>query len=62
MRVQLIRRWREWPVGRVIEVFDTKAKELLEEGIAVRYEGDYPPSKKLKTELFNPKKNKKWQR
>jgi len=62
MRVQLIRRWRQWPVGQVMEVFDTKAKELLSDRIAVKYDGDYPPTTKLKTEIFNPKKNKKWQR
>lgn len=45
-----------------MEVFDTKAKELLSDRIAVKYDGDYPPTTKLKTEIFNPKKNKKWQR
>lgn len=52
MKIRLIRRWRDWPIGRVIEVFDTKAKELIQDEIAEKYDGEYPPQKKMKTEFF----------
>lgn len=58
MKVRLIRKWREWPVGRVIEVFDGKAKELIRDNYAEVYDGEYPPKQKLKTELRNLKSNK----
>ena len=59
MKVRLLRSWRTWPIGRVMEIFDVKAKQLIQEGFAERYDGEYPPQTKMKTELFKPKKNKR---
>ena len=59
MKVRLLRRWRVWPIGRVIEIFDSKAKELIRTHTAEKYEGEYPPQTKMKTEFFKPIKNTK---
>lgn len=59
MKVRLIRKWREWPIGRVLEVFDGTAKEMIRDGYAESYNGEYPPKEKVKTELFKPKTNGK---
>ena len=46
-----------------MEVFDTKAKEMIRDGIAESYSGEYPPQQKMKTEFFKPKKDKrKWEK
>lgn len=58
MKVRLLRKWRVWPIGRVIEIFDSTAKEMIRDGIAERYTGEYPPVEKMKTELFKPKRIK----
>jgi hypothetical protein len=62
MKIRLLKRWgtkiKTWPRGQVIEIADQKAKELVRENIAVKYDGDYPPSKKLVTDIFKPKKVK----
>lgn len=55
MKVRLIRRWRNWPIGRVIEIFDTKAKQMIRDNIAESYNGEYPPQKKMRTDFFKPK-------
>jgi hypothetical protein len=63
MKVRLVKRWRAWPIGQVIEVFDSKAKQLIRDGFAEDYNGEYPPKEKMKTEFFKPiKSKKKWQR
>jgi len=59
MKVRLLRKWRTWPIGTVLEVFDTTAKQIIQEGFAERYEGEYPPQKKVKTEFFKPKNNRR---
>jgi hypothetical protein len=56
MKVRLLKRWRVWPIGRVIEVFDTKAKQLIQDGYAEMYNGEYPPAEKMKTDFFKPKR------
>lgn len=56
MKVRLLTKWRDWPIGRVIEVFDTKAKEMIRDNIAEKYDGEYPPKQKMKTDFFKPKK------
>jgi hypothetical protein len=58
MKIRLLKKWREWPIGRVMEVADPKAKELIQVGTAERYEGEYPPKEKMKTDFFKPKKIK----
>ena len=55
MRIRLHRKWKEFAIGTTLEVFDTKAKQLIAEGTAYKYEGEYPPRGKVKTELFKPK-------
>ena len=59
MRIRLLKKWREWPIGRVIEIFDGVAKTMIRDGIAERYTGEYPPKQKMKTDLFKPKKIKR---
>lgn len=59
MKVRLIRKWRDWPMGQVMEVFDTTAKEIIRDGFAEKYTGEYPPAKKMKTEFFKPKKSRR---
>lgn len=59
MKVRLLKKWRYWPIGRVIEIFDTTAKEMIYDGTAEKYDGEYPPQKKMKTELFKPKNKRK---
>jgi hypothetical protein len=55
MKIRLLKKWRTWPVGRVIEIFDTTAKEMIHDRIAVKYTGEYPPKGKMKTDFFKPK-------
>jgi hypothetical protein len=55
MRIRLHKKWEDYPRGTTLEVFDTKAKELIMAGIAFKYDGEYPPKEKMKTELFKPK-------
>jgi hypothetical protein len=55
MKVRLLKKWRKWPIGRVIEIFDTAAKEMIRDNIAESYTGEYPPQKKMKTDFFKPK-------
>jgi hypothetical protein len=55
MKIRLLKKWREWPIGRVIEIFDTKAKEMIRDNIAEKYDGEYPPQTKMKTDFFKPK-------
>ena len=59
MKVRLLKKWREWPIGRVIEIFDSTAKEMIYNGIAERYSGEYPPTQKMKTDFFKPKHKRK---
>lgn len=55
MKIRLLKKWRIWPIGRVMEVADPKAKELIYDRIAEQYKGEYPPKIKMKTEFFKPK-------
>lgn len=59
MRVRLRRSWtneqgRKYPIGTVLQVFPTLGKELVNNGTAVDYNGEYPPRKE-KTNFFKPK-------
>lgn len=55
MRIRVLKKWREYPVGQVIEVFDSKAKQLIADRLAEKYDGEYPPREKMKTDFFKPK-------
>ena len=55
MKIRLLKKWREWPIGRVIEVADPKAKQLIFDQTAQQYSGEYPPKQKMKTDFFKPK-------
>ena len=55
MKIRLLNKWRDWPMGTVLEVADPKAKDLVCCGIAQRFTDDYPPKEKMKTEFFKPK-------
>jgi hypothetical protein len=39
-----------------MEVFDSKAKQLIRDGFAESYVGEYPPKQKVKTDFFKPKR------
>lgn len=56
MRVRLLKKWRTWPIGQVMEIFDPVAKRMIRMLQAEKYEGEYPPREKMKTEFFKPKK------
>jgi hypothetical protein len=58
MKIRLLSKWEKYAIGTVLEVFDSKAKELICEGAAERYTGEYPPKKKMKTDFFKPKNRK----
>jgi hypothetical protein len=60
MRVRLRRSWtneqgRKYPIGTVLNVFNSFGKQMIQDGIAYPYDGDYPRVKKEKTEFFKPK-------
>jgi hypothetical protein len=55
MKIRLLSKWRQWARGTTLEVADPKAKELISESIAEKYDGVYPPKQKMKTDLFKPK-------
>lgn len=59
MKVRLLRKWNGWPIGRVIEIFDIKAKQMIRDNIAESYNGEYPPRDKMKTDFFKPKNKRK---
>lgn len=55
MRVRILKKWRTYNIGRVIEIFDSVAKQLISDGFAEKYTGEYPPRSKMKTDFFKPK-------
>lgn len=55
MKIRLLRKWREYPIGSVMDVFDTTAKQLIRDQIAERYNGEFSPKQKMKTNFFKPK-------
>jgi len=50
---------RKYPIGQIILCDKDLEWELKMGGYAEGYEGEYPPKKKVKTNLFKPKE--KWQ-
>lgn len=42
-------------MGQKMEIHDGKAKELIRDGIAERFNGDMKVVEKMKTEFFKPK-------
>lgn len=60
MRVRLLKSFenavKKFPVGQVLNVHAGKAKELIDNGTAIKYDGPVPPRNKMKTEFFKPKK------
>jgi hypothetical protein len=63
MKIRMLRKWnnglKDFVQGNVLEVSDGKAKELICDRIAEKYDGEYPPKDKMKTDLFKPKNIKK---
>ena len=62
-RVKLKRKWKnvfgkEYPVNTILTLLPQKAKELVDGGIAVQYDGNYPPKQKTKMNLSQLNKNK----
>jgi hypothetical protein len=59
MRVRLLRRvitpHADYAIGTVINVTNGFANRLFEEQKAEKYTGEYPPKKKMRTEIFKPK-------
>lgn len=58
MKVRLRKKWRTFPIGTVLEIFDSTAKEMIMNKTAEAYTGEYPPKSKMKTEFFKPKRIK----
>ncbi len=59
-RVILEKSWtnshgKRYPVGTVLQVDNILGSQLINEKIGVKYEGKYPPEKKIKTNFFKPK-------
>lgn len=55
-RVRLIKKWKnvfdkEYRIGTVLTLMPEKSEELIKRGIAIKYEGDYPPRIKHKMNL-----------
>lgn len=59
MKIRLLKRWREWPIGQKMEVFDGKAKQLISSGTAEAFDGDMKTVEKVKTDFFKPKNIKR---
>jgi len=55
MKIRLLKRWERWALGTILEVFEPKAKELIRDDKAEKYNGEYPPRTKMKTDFFKPK-------
>lgn len=55
-RVKLIKKWKndfdkEYRIGTILTLISSKGKELVGNGIALKYEGEYPPRSKHKFNL-----------
>jgi hypothetical protein len=55
-RVILLKSWttefgKKHPIGTVLQMIPTAASELIMDGIAKKYEGEYPPKNKIKVDL-----------
>lgn len=59
MKIRLLRKWRTWPIGQKMEVFDQTAKELIQAGTAEKYDGEMTNRVKMKTDFFKPKNKRK---
>jgi hypothetical protein len=63
MKIRMLRKWnnglKDFVQGNVLEVSDGRAKELIGERLAEKYDGEYPPKDKMITDLFKPKNIKK---
>jgi len=59
MRVRLLKRHitphKDYAIGTILNYSKGPALRLISEGKAEKYNGEYPPKKKMKTELFKPK-------
>jgi hypothetical protein len=59
MRLRLLRKWENhgdvYPRGTIISISTGMAKRMIEEKRAEEYKGEYPPKRKMKTNLFKPK-------
>lgn len=47
----------KYVMGNIVNATNSFAGRLISEGKAEIYTGEYPPIKKMKTELFKPKEN-----
>ncbi len=45
---------KKYPIGTVLTLTRSFAKEMIENGTATEYTGEYPRVKKMKTEFFKP--------
>lgn len=57
VRARLLKRYKHqnklktWPIGQVIQGTGQFISELIHEGIAESYSGEYPPKSKMKLNL-----------
>lgn len=59
MKIRLLKRWRLWPIGQKMDVFDPVAKKMIYDGIAEKYDGEMSNKGKMKTDFFKPKNRRK---
>ncbi len=61
MRVRLLKRdstkHGDYPMGTILQLSNWYALKKILEGTAEKYNGEYPPKKKMRTQLFKPKEN-----
>jgi hypothetical protein len=55
-RVKLLKKWKnmfdkEYRSGTVLTLMPNKGEELVKRGVALKYEGEYPPRSKHKMNL-----------
>lgn len=59
-RIILLKSWtnhlgKVYPMGTVLQVDNELGSELIENKVGEKYNGEYPPKEKQKTEFFKPK-------
>lgn len=58
MRIRLLKSYvignRKYPIGQSLLLTNSFSNKLIKNKIATEYTGEYPPKKKVKTNLFKP--------
>jgi hypothetical protein len=46
---------KAWPIGQIVQGTSQWISSLIHAGVAEKYDGDYPPKNKTKSDFFKPK-------